>query len=376
MQRILLVDDDLAILEGLSQMILRNLPHVAVDTCSDGLQAWERLQRTDYSLMITDVMMPQLDGIGLLRRLEEAGKTPYSLVISGYDDFQLVRGALKLGAEDYFLKPIHLDDLLRAVRQLLQRPPRLAAGEAPSPSPAGMPPVYAGDTEQFFDVQLPLKNPAATMEEALEAASEAAMRLDIQLLREQLGDYLAAAQQGQLSREFMIKSLFSWYYSLMGQLPGMIRVASKYKLTEHDLTEGIKRADRFSSFISTLYETLGVYLHELKQTQDRRGIQIDRVKAYVRAHLGDSIQIAEAAELIDVHPNYLSTIFKDYTGMSFRDYLRQERIQKAVHLIRDTDLKLYEIAERVGYQDPAHFSRAFKQVTGETPQSMIRRNKP
>lgn len=373
MPRILLVDDDLAILEGLSQMILRNLPHVEVDTCSDGLQAWEKLQQTDYSLMITDVMMPGLDGIGLLKRLDEAGKTPYSLVISGYDDFQLVRGALKLGVEDYFLKPIHTDDLLRTVRQLLKRPPRVTAS---SPQVmASTPPIYAGGTEQFFDVQLPIKNPDLTMERALEAASEAAMRLDIPCLKERLTDYLASAQHEQLSREFIIKSLFSWYFSLMGQMPGMIRVASKYKLTEYDLTEGIKRADCLSGFMYALFQTLDVYLQELSQTQDRRGIQIDRIKTYVRSHLGDPIQIAEAAELINVHPNYLSTIFKDYTGMSFRDYLRQERIHKAVSLIRNTEMKLYEIAEKVGYQDPAHFSRAFKQVTGETPQSLVRRNK-
>lgn len=54
-------------------------------------------------------------------------------------------------------------------------------------------------------------------------------------------------------------------------------------------------------------------------------------------------------------------------GLTFRDYLRNYRIEKAIHFLTNTNMKIYEIAQAVGYSDSAHFIRAFKKVTGKNP---------
>lgn len=67
-----------------------------------------------------------------------------------------------------------------------------------------------------------------------------------------------------------------------------------------------------------------------------------------------------------MHPDYLSRLFKKETGKNFVDYLTDHRIERAKALIVTSDLKNYEIADHVGYDDYRYFSQVFKKKTGMT----------
>ena len=70
--------------------------------------------------------------------------------------------------------------------------------------------------------------------------------------------------------------------------------------------------------------------------------------------------------------SYLSVLIKKELGLPFQDYLIQERMKKAKLLLLTTDLKVYEIAEQVGFEDMNYFSQRFKQVVGVTPRQFKR----
>jgi YesN/AraC family two-component response regulator len=74
---------------------------------------------------------------------------------------------------------------------------------------------------------------------------------------------------------------------------------------------------------------------------------------------------------MNISRNYLSNIFKKETGVSFMTYLTNYRIEKAKELLIQRQYMVYEIAERVGYQDAAYFSRIFKNTTGFSPLEFI-----
>lgn len=76
----------------------------------------------------------------------------------------------------------------------------------------------------------------------------------------------------------------------------------------------------------------------------------------------------EAARRVHITPSYLSKLFKEYTGQNFSDYLSQIRMDEACLLLKNRSYKMYEIAGRVGYDNPKNFSRAFKNRYGITPQ--------
>ena len=108
-----------------------------------------------------------------------------------------------------------------------------------------------------------------------------------------------------------------------------------------------------------------------------RGIDKDQIHSSMRLvrqciriiheQYGKDISLPDAAKQLYISSNYLSKIFSTEMGKSFSRYLLEYRINMAKKLLRESNDKVYEIAERVGYADVVHFSKIFKQTTGQSP---------
>ncbi|GAB4374004.1 MAG: response regulator [Spirochaetales bacterium] len=84
-------------------------------------------------------------------------------------------------------------------------------------------------------------------------------------------------------------------------------------------------------------------------------------------YLDPGLSIGQACKELSVSTSYFSAIFKKHTGKTFLEYLTEVRMEKAKELLRTTSLRTYEIAEKVGYQDPHYFSLLFRKTVGITP---------
>lgn len=96
----------------------------------------------------------------------------------------------------------------------------------------------------------------------------------------------------------------------------------------------------------------------------------EKIISMVRNYLDTEYQNAtleQAARLVNLSPNYLSRIMKEHSDVSFSDYLLKTRMENAARLLKDVGYKQYEIAYRVGYDNPKNFSRAFHQYFHMTP---------
>lgn len=80
-----------------------------------------------------------------------------------------------------------------------------------------------------------------------------------------------------------------------------------------------------------------------------------------------SITLEEIGAKLHVTPEYLGTLFRREVGVSFSNYIKKYRINKAKELLCGTEMKLYQIAEEVGYTDSKYFSKVFKEMTGQLP---------
>ena len=118
---ILLVEDESHIAEGL-QYNLEAMGH-AVDVAADGLQALDYLADAErrHDLVILDLMLPEVSGYEILRRVRAAGNRVPILILTAKDDRQDLLRGLEEGADDYLCKPFDLDELLARVRGLLRR---------------------------------------------------------------------------------------------------------------------------------------------------------------------------------------------------------------------------------------------------------------
>ncbi|EES72572.1 transcriptional regulator, AraC family, partial [Paenibacillus sp. oral taxon 786 str. D14] len=94
---------------------------------------------------------------------------------------------------------------------------------------------------------------------------------------------------------------------------------------------------------------------------------MEAVRLYLEQHYAEPIQLQMIAERFFIHPNYFSKRFKEKYGESFVDYLNSIRMKEAAALLGETNLKIREISERVGFEDAAYFSSVFRKWYGETP---------
>ena len=88
---------------------------------------------------------------------------------------------------------------------------------------------------------------------------------------------------------------------------------------------------------------------------------------YIRKNYGKPIDMAEVSNYVSMNYSMFSATFKDYTGENFSSYLRKLRIEKSKKLLRNTDMSINEISQRVGFEDARRFAKVFKEETCLTP---------
>ena len=239
MLKVLIVEDEEMIRKGIVLTVdWAALDCVVVGEAANGVQGLEAARRLEPSLIITDLKMPQMDGIEMLKALRAEGCKAYVIILTAYDHFSYAQSALRLGAVDYLLKPFHDGDLENAITRLQQR--MQPGGEQAAP--------------------------------------------------------IGATRKGD---------------------------KSKYVLEAMD---------------------------------------------YISKHYNDpDISVGSVAESLNISEGYLSHTFKKETDYTLLNYLTRYRIHKAMELLKDCRVKVYEVAEQVGYRDIAYFSATFKKYTGISP---------
>ncbi|MEJ8305613.1 response regulator [Saccharibacillus sacchari] len=123
---VLVVDDEAIFRRGLRHLIgTSGKEWEVVGEAKDGLEALEEIERLKPELVITDIRMPRLDGIGLQEQIRERYPDMSCFVLSGYSDFRYAQSSLRYGARDYLLKPVDKEELYRVLdqveRELLQK---------------------------------------------------------------------------------------------------------------------------------------------------------------------------------------------------------------------------------------------------------------
>lgn len=192
-------------------------------------------------LLITDIQMPEMDGLELIREAQHRQVKRF-VILSGYDHFEYARQALRLKVTDYLLKPIYQKDLANML------------------------------TRAAIDI----------MKERDEAVGR----------------------------------------------------------DDDDAAPGDHHASK------------------------------KKFKAFVQANFMRDLSLEEVATYLDLHPNYVCSLLRRETGMTFLYYLRSIRMNQAKEiLLKAPDISMDQVARSVGYDNPRHFYKVFKQYEGQTPGS-------
>ena len=105
--RLILVDDEKGIVDGLKKMISRYIPECeVVGTAYNGLEGFKLIQKMHPDIVITDIRMPQTDGLDMIRMLKDVSIQTKFILLSGYADFEYARRGMQLGVQFYINKPV------------------------------------------------------------------------------------------------------------------------------------------------------------------------------------------------------------------------------------------------------------------------------
>ncbi len=203
-------------------------------------------------------------------------------------------------------------------------------------------------------------------------------------LEKRLMTYIQTNQKGPFFRE-MEKLFKQWQEGSFSQssieslLKQIVRLCQKacLKSSAHDTDLELETDEIISSSrdFHGLLQGMRFIFEQFFASQDKNEVKSDvgrdiikTVENYLNTCYSDPININDVARMVNLHPVYLSRLFKSFKGTSPMEYLTTLRIEKAKELLlSDSGLSLKEIAEIAGYSDQFYFSRIFKTITGRSP---------
>jgi len=223
-------------------------------------------------------------------------------------------------------------------------------------------------TECFTQPTLMIPSPSEESELTANLHS-GADSITIPLVNKLLDELMKAdslAQQFQeFSRDVINKTLKAMYIQKVPDST-FTGVGSPY-----DQLKACHTLEQYQAFFQ---QFLSLSAASIKEKKSETDVMTKFVMEYVESHYGDDLSLDAIAGMLGITGPYLSTYFKEKTGINFSDYIFTIRMNKAMNMLRDTDLKVQEIAPLIGYYTVASFNRVFKRHTGITPSEYRRQH--
>lgn len=332
MYQVMVVEDEQWIRSAVVKMVEQlGGAFEVVAEAGNGEEALQTIYQVWPTIVITDIMMPVQDGLWLVREIAERQLPVITIILTGYNEFEYARQALRYHASDFLLKPVLEEELSKALEKAKERIPQFHNLRQ-----------YYLTIQQFFDKITDCDAP--------------------QLFKEQdrIVSGIAAAEDLQESEKGVLLRTYSSKYNDLIQ-------SMQPEFTRFPFTAGEEVRAHFLKLTEAwlqCYNTLNN--GEMRQI-------IRKVCDYLKAHYQEELSVSDVTQRFHISVSQFSLLFKKYTGQSFINYLNTLRIQQAKHLLVDGDRKVYEIAELVGFQSLPHFNRVFKQNTGQSPNEYRKR---
>lgn len=136
------------------------------------------------------------------------------------------------------------------------------------------------------------------------------------------------------------------------------RTAMRYGIVDY-LLKPINRVE--------LSDTLSKLFKETVEDTNDTSKHFQKITQYIDDNLNNEITLKHIADHVFLNPQYVGQLFKAELNQTFTEYITTERLKRAKKLLKETNLKVYEVAQLSGYKSPKHFMSVFKQEVGVTP---------
>lgn len=133
------------------------------------------------------------------------------------------------------------------------------------------------------------------------------------------------------------------------------------------ISKRIYNCRHFNEYYEILHTIIGKTADHISVTSSKKTFLIYECKRYIDEHYDEYLTVSEISRHMGVSLSYLSRCFKASTGNTVINYINEKKIEKAKDYLSNTDMKIYEIAEKLGFENSTYFSYFFKKYTGMSP---------
>ncbi|CAM3535576.1 MULTISPECIES: response regulator transcription factor [Saccharibacillus] len=376
---ILVVDDEPIIRSGIQRTIQRTFPQHKVILAEGPIDAVERLKSDLIDLVLTDVLMPGMNGLELMEVSRTLHPDAKWVVISAYSEFEYAKKAVRLGARDYLLKPIGKDILVELIKkmgdeieesnvrakesQLLKQNLRFLREAVFARWASGLDLGgidLASFTEAYPDFHLLM----------VHVESDADTKLEHFIVENVMNELIGSFGRGFVasidakSLLGLVKLERSSLSALNEELRGCLKryLKKPFQL----LASGrIEDPSRVPDEVRLMRETSEYQVYDHYASGGEQAVEV--ALQYIKARYASELSLEKVASVVYLNAAYFSQLFKQKTGQGFKDYVTQIRLDRAMEMLGESELKVGDIAERVGYPDVRHFSQVFRKKIGSTP---------
>ncbi len=370
--KLLIVDDEPIIVRGLLQLVdYAALGYDQVLPATRSSEALRLLRTQRPEAMLSDIAMPGLTGLELLRIIRDEAIPTRVVFLSGFRSFEYAQEALSLGAKDYLVKPVDTEKLAADLTEIAESHHQLQAqnrlrqqletiGQDAPPAFSGVP----ADDRPFCLAcfHLAVDRQQSSLASGLmhfsalsKGETYCAEKGCVTFIKD---DYLCVIVHGSDSEDCRTRA-----EQICGDCARMVEKALSRPFNCIVHPDVLRSTRDIPGAWQYCTQQLSIP-HRDQQTDDSL---IERIRDYIAHHYGEDLTLEAMSERFAMNPTYFSSFFHQKTGIRYKDYLTRIRITEAKRLLMQSDMKIYEVSQRVGFSDVRYFSQIFLKAAGVLP---------
>ncbi len=400
--RILVVDDEERITDSLAGM-LAEAPQYELDVYKaySGSEALELLNEQQFDIVISDICMPGISGIGLAQKIREKWPLCHVIFQTGYDDFQYAQQAIRQRVTHYILKSEGDEVLLAAIGECIRRLEEDARKQADLIRVQEENRVYKAmirrkqiqnlfrfDQEKEENFSIDLKKPVFLLAGRSSEKMEEAVGLAVdEVLKEKIA-YAVRSEMAWLDKKVIIwilqqeekedlpyaaavvKGMAEGFCHVLRYRFGIVFsfVFQEKEIEWSQVAEELERLRQIAT--NRLNPDKQLVMAGVEYFEDAEELEksfVNRLMNYMWENIDGDLSLCTLSDKLHLNPSYLSRRFKALTGKNLTEAILELRVRKACELLKNTSLKISEIAPMVGYETAANFSKVFKKMMNITP---------